>query len=86
VGIEIVNLVLLGPYGTVVKIQSDEPKRRMVVLSVHSHIVTNHESHVGLEAEGRKTSAGTDAPNPIKGDESVEVRNLRRIGKIIERP
>ena len=49
VRIVVVNLV--GPNGTVVQVQSDEPKGRIVMLSVNGHVFTNHKAHVGLKRQ-----------------------------------
>ena len=74
---------LIGPDGTIVKVQSDEPKCRIVMTSVYRDIFADHKTHVDLEAEWTgKAAARTDAANFIETDESVEVGDMRRLGDI----
>jgi len=54
----------------------------MVVTSIYRDIFADHKTHVGLEGEYWKASAGTEAANLIESDESIEVSDLRRLGDI----
>jgi len=51
VDVWIVVVNLIGSNGTIEEIQSDEPERCVVVLSVHCHVFTDHKAHVGLEVQ-----------------------------------
>ena len=82
--VRIVVVNLIGPDGTVVKIQSDERKCPIVMTSVYRDVFADHKTHVGLEGEYWKASARTEAANLIESDESVEVSDLRRLGDICD--
>jgi len=80
VGIVVVNLI--GPDGTIIEVQSDEPECPIIVTSIYCDIFADHKTHVGLEGEYWKASARTEAANAIETDESIEVGDLRRLGDI----
>ena len=73
---------LIGPDGTIVKVESDKPKCPIVMTSVYPNVFARHKTNVGLKGERWKASSRTEAVNAIESNESVEVGHLRGLGDI----
>ena len=66
---------------TSVEVQSDKAKGAVVVLPIHTDILTAHEAHIGVEEEGAGPRPGA-CPRPLHvghADEAVEIRDGGRL-------
>src|SRR5215472_4448484 len=77
--IEIVNLHVL--HGTCEDVKSYKRESTVMVLSIHSHVLADHEAHIGLKRKMRRYAPGcvrslsADRRPP---NEAVEIRNRGR--------
>jgi len=67
-------------------IQSYERECSVMLFTIFADEHTFHEPHVGLKRQGaREPGTGACSTDAVQADETLEITNLRRIGKTLQR-